>query len=177
MNPLTRNHFALFGLPERYRTDPTALEAAFRSVQSTVHPDRFAGGSDAERRVAMQIATQANEAYRTLRDPARRAAYLCELHGVALQSESNTAMPPAFLMQQMEWREQLDEARGRRDHGALETLREALGGERDALLQRLAAAIDEASDYHAAAQCVRQLMFLDRFAADIDAAEDVLLHS
>jgi molecular chaperone HscB len=177
MNALRKSHFELFGLPERYGIDAADLDAAYRRVQGAVHPDRFAGGSDAERRVAMQMATHVNEAYRTLRDPARRAAYLCALHGVELQVESNTAMTPAFLVQQMQWREELEEAREQRSEPALQAIRDELDARRGDLLGRLGRAIDEQGDYHLAAQEVRQLMFLDRFAQDIDAAHEHLLQA
>ena len=102
--------FALFDLPVRYALDRAALESAYRGVQGIVHPDRFATASESDRRVAVQWATAANEAVRILRDPVKRAAALCERHGHAIRAESNTAMPAAFLRQQMAWREALDEA-------------------------------------------------------------------
>src|SRR3954471_6958779 len=117
-----QNHFELFQLPARFDVDMDQLDAAYREVQGTVHPDRFVGASDAEKRVAMQWATRANEAYQTLKHPQRRARYLCELNGVDLQIESNTAMPMAFLMQQMMWRDALGEARAEADMAALESL-------------------------------------------------------
>jgi molecular chaperone HscB len=104
-------------------------------VQSRVHPDKFVSATDAEKRVAMQWATRANEAYQTLKNPQKRAQYLCELNGVDLQTESNTAMPMAFLMQQMEWREELGDARAAKDSDALESLDEQL---RKARKQQLA---------------------------------------
>ena len=97
-----QNHFELFQLPARFDVDMDALDAAYREVQGRVHPDRFVNASDAEKRVAMQWATRANEAYQTLKNPMLRARYLCELNGVDLQTESNTAMPMDFLMEQME---------------------------------------------------------------------------
>ncbi len=96
------NHFDLFQMPARFAIDAAQLDAAYRELQGRVHPDKFAAASDAEKRVAMQWATRANEAYKTLKNPLHRAAYLCELHGVDLGIESNTTMPPAFLVQQME---------------------------------------------------------------------------
>ncbi len=175
MSSLTRNHFELFGLPAAFSLDRAALDSAYRTIQGTVHPDRFAAGSDTDRRLGMQLAAQANEAYRTLRDPALRAGYLCSLRGVDVGIESNTAMPTDFLMQQMEWRERLDDASAGRDTAALESLRDELADERDALLRLLAAAIDERGDYAEAAGLVRRLMFLDRFGSGIDAAEERLL--
>ncbi len=171
MNPLNRTHFELFGLPEGFAVDAPALDAAYRSVQGAVHPDRHSAGPATERRIAMQLATQANEAYRTLRDPLQRAAYLCTLHGADPQVHSNTAMPPAFLARQMDWRERLDEAREARDAGAVAGLRAQLDETREALLGALADAIDRAGDYAGAAALVRQLMFVERFEADVDAAD------
>ena len=118
------DHFSLFGLPARFDLDAQALESAWRTVAAQVHPDRFATASPAERRVAMQWAARANEAYRQLRDPLLRARYLCEQAGVDLQTESNTSMDTAFLMQQMTWREMMDDARN--DAGVLAELRTEL---------------------------------------------------
>jgi molecular chaperone HscB len=90
----TRNHFELLGLPAVFGIDPARLDQRYRELQGRVHPDRFAAASEAERRVAMQWATRANEAYRTLRDPLARARYLLSLKGYDTGEESNTAMPP-----------------------------------------------------------------------------------
>ena len=174
MNPLTKSHYELFGLPEGYAIDAVALDAAYRSVQGAVHPDRFSGASDTERRIAMQFATRVNEAYRTLRDPVRRAAYLCALHGADPQVHSNTAMPATFLGQQMEWRERLEEARDARSPAELRLLRGELTGSRASLIERLTEAIDRRRDYELAAGLVRQLMFVERFGEDVDAADDLL---
>ena len=94
-----RDHFELLGLPLRYAVDSQRLESGYRELQSQVHPDRFASATEAERRVAMQWATRANEALRTLKDPIERARYLLQLKGYDTEEESNTAMPPDFLMQ------------------------------------------------------------------------------
>jgi molecular chaperone HscB len=102
-------------MPVSYSVDPARLEQHYRELQSQVHPDRFAAGTEAERRVAMQWATRANEAYRTLRDPVHRARYLLGLKGYDTGEETNTSMPPDFLMQQMEWRETVAGAREARD--------------------------------------------------------------
>lgn len=158
--------FALFGLPAQYGVDDAALDAAYRTVQSQAHPDRFAKAGDAERRVAMQWAAHANEAYRTLRQPLRRATYLLKLRGVDVQAENNTAMTPAFLMQQMEWREALDEARADKDVNALESLESEVGAERREELERIAADLD-AGRFDEAGKGVRQLMFLEKFADEI----------
>jgi molecular chaperone HscB len=168
-----QNHFDLFQLPETFDIDQGRLDAAYRDVQGRVHPDRFVNAGDTERRVAMQWATRANEAYQTLRNPQKRAQYLCELHGVDLQTESNTAMPMDFLMQQMEWREALDDARDGRDAGALDALDAQVRGEKKRRLAQVGGQLD-AGDYAAAAQGVRALMFLDKFGDDIGRAFEAL---
>jgi molecular chaperone HscB len=162
------DHFALFGLPPRFALDLASLEQAYRRVQGQVHPDRFAAAGAAERRVAMQWAARANEAFRTLRSPVARAAYLCERHGQPIEAESNTAMPAAFLMQQMQWREELDEARTG-DREAAHALAREVEARRDEVLARVASALDERHDYPAAAAGVRELYFIDRFREELAA--------
>lgn len=162
---LDDDDFILFGLPRRFAQDRAALDARWRALQAEVHPDRFASEGAASQRVAMQWAVRVNEAYQRLKDPVKRAAYLCELAGVAVQSESNTAMPPAFLMQQMEWREALEEARSPE---AVEQLADEVAARRRAMLDALQSLIDQHPDFTAAAQQVRALMFVERFAEDVD---------
>ena len=161
-----QNHFDLFQLPARFTLDMGALDAAYRDVQGQVHPDRFVNATDAEKRVAMQWATRANEAYQTLKNPQKRARYLCEMNGVDLQTESNTAMPMDFLMQQMEWREALGEARAAKDVEALEALDEQVKHECKTRLETVGRELD-AGDFQQAAQGVRALMFLDKFGEEV----------
>ena len=161
-----QNHFDLFQLPATFALDMGALDTAYRDVQGRVHPDRFINATDAEKRVAMQWATRANEAYQTLRNPQKRAQYLCELNGVDLNTESNTAMPMDFLMQQMEWREALGEARAGKDSDALDALDEQVKQERKARLAQVGTQLD-AGDFENAAQGVRALMFLDKFSEEV----------
>jgi molecular chaperone HscB len=168
-----QNHFDLFQLPPKFDVDMAALDAAYRDVQGRVHPDRFVNATDAEKRVAMQWATRANEAYQTLRNPQKRAHYLCELNGVDLQTESNTAMPMDFLMQQMEWREALGEARAAQDADALEALDAQVKGERKERLVQVGQQLD-AGHYDKAAEGVRALMFLDKFGDEVHYAFEAL---
>lgn len=169
-----KSHFELLGLPERFALDPAELQQAYRRLQAAVHPDRFAAAGATERRIAMQLATGANEAYRTLSDPGRRAAYLCERHGEPLNAETNTAMSRAFLMQQMEWREALEEARGTRDAAVLTGLTRLLCDHRAELLGEIGTAIDRDHDYARAADAVRRWMFVDKFGAEVAAAGEGL---
>ncbi|MES2148790.1 MAG: Fe-S protein assembly co-chaperone HscB [Pseudomonadota bacterium] len=164
-----QNHYDLFQLPATFAIDAKALDEAYRDVQGKVHPDRFVNATDAEKRVAMQWATRANEAYLTLKNPQKRAQYLCEQNGVALKTESNTAMPLEFLMQQMEWREALGEARADKDIGALESLDAQLKSETAARMAQIGLLLDT-GDYEHAAQGVRALMFLDKFAEELNFA-------
>lgn len=161
-----QNHFDLFHLPQRFALDMSALDQAFHEVQNQVHPDKFIIATDAEKRVAMQWATRANEAYQTLKSPLKRAAYLCELNGVDLQTESNTAMPLAFLMQQMEWREALDDAKAAKDIAGLDKLDAELRDARKTEVAQIGALLD-AGDFAQAALGVRQLMFLEKFGEEI----------
>ncbi|MFT5533328.1 MAG: molecular chaperone HscB [Burkholderiaceae bacterium] len=168
-----QNHYELFHLPQQFGIDAVALDQAYREVQGQVHPDKFVNGSDAEKRVAMQWATRANEAYQTLRNPLKRATYLCELNGIDLQVESNTAMPVTFLMQQMEWREALDEVRAGRNLGALERLDVEVRHAWNEQVEQIAGLLDD-SAFAAASQAVRELMFLDKFRAEIADHYEVL---
>jgi molecular chaperone HscB len=168
------NHFELFGLAPAYALESEALERSYREIQSQVHPDRFAHAGDAERRASLQWTTRVNEAYRTLKDPVQRAKHLLELHGVDVGFETNTAMPPDFLMQQMELREALETAVGKKDASSLDALRHDLRKARQALEKTIANAIDAKKDYAAAAGLVRKLQFLDKVDTEIDAAYETI---
>lgn len=168
-----QNHFELFNLPQQFSLDTAALDQAYRQVQSQVHPDKFVSGSDTEKRVAMQWATRANEAYQTLKSPLKRASYLCELQGVDLETESNTAMPRAFLMQQMEWRELLDDAKADKNLPALEKLDAELRKARGDEVSKIGELLDN-KDFNGAAQAIRQLMFLEKFGSEISQLFELL---
>lgn len=104
-----KNYFALFGLPVSFSVDSAGLEAGWKRMQRTVHPDRFARADDAQKRLALQWSTLINEAYAVLKDPLRRAEYLCSLAGVSVDAHSNTRMPEDFLELQLRLREELSE--------------------------------------------------------------------
>lgn len=161
---LQSTDFELFGVPARFAQDRAVLDARWKELQREAHPDRFAAQGAASQRVAMQWSVRINEAYQRLKDPLRRAAYLCELNGAPVNAENNTAMPPAFLMQQMEWREALDDASSEDALDALSS--EVHKAEREALAAcgRL---LDEEKNYEAAVAQVRALMFIARFSDDV----------
>ncbi len=168
---LADDDFTLLGLAPRQKLDRADLDARRRDLQARVHPDRFAAEGAAAQRLAMQWAVRVNEAYQRLKDPLTRAAYLCQLRGVPVDAERNTAMPAAFLMQQMEWREALEEAN---TAGAVQALDDRVAAlERD-LQDTLITQLDTASDTAAAAAQVRALMFVARFRQDIDRRLDQL---
>jgi molecular chaperone HscB len=168
------NHFELMGLPVAFAIDAGVLERGYRDLQSRVHPDRFASGSGSEKRVAMQWATRANEAYRTLRDPVSRARYLLSLKGFDTGEETNTAMPPDFLMQQMELRESAAEARAAHDAPALERLRLSIVTGREDMVRLLGRALDAERNYDAGCSLVRKLRFLEKLDQELDDALEAL---
>ncbi len=163
---LDDNDFVLFGVPERFAQDRARLDERWKQLQREAHPDRFAAQGAAAQRVAMQWSVRINEAYQRLKDPLKRAAYLCELRGAPINAENNTAMPPAFLMQQMQWREALDEAASEDE---LDPLERELSAARAQSLVKIGQFLDEAGDAAAAAQEVRALMFIERFDHDVQA--------
>lgn len=162
------NYFRFFGLDQQFNLDLPALDQAYLAVQKEVHPDRHARGSESEQRIAMQMATLANTAYQTLKNPIQRGLYLCHLHGVDAKLETNTAMPAAFLMKQMEWRENLDEQA--EDLAALEALMEEVETSKQDTLLEIMQALDQARNYVRAAELLRGLLFIDKFAIELDDA-------
>lgn len=157
--------FELFGIARRFEQDRHDLDQRWRGLQAEVHPDKFAADGAARQRVAMQWAVRVNEAYERLKDPLKRAAYLCELHGAPIRAESNTAMPAGFLARQMEWREALEDAGTLKQ---VETLRRAVTEHRSKALLKLGALLDQRQDFAGASQEVRALMFVERFAQDVE---------
>ena len=168
---LAVNDFELFDLPVQFAQDRVQLDARWKDLQREAHPDKFASQGTAVQRVAMQWSVRINEAYQRLKDPMRRAAYLCELGGAPIQAENNTAMPAAFLMQHMEWREAMDDAN---DVAALEALFDEVQQAHKVALQQCAQLIDTTHDLPAAAQQVRGLMFIEKFLRDVEARIDHL---
>jgi len=166
---LNDTDFVLFALPATFAQDRGALDARWKELQREAHPDRFAAQGGAAQRLAMQWSVRINEAYQRLKNPIKRATYLCQLNGFPIQAETNTAMPADFLMQQMAWREELDDAE---DAAAFEKLRAEVEAARARALYSLDWLIDEKGDYAEAARQVRALMFIERFAEDIEAKVD-----
>ena len=171
---LASTDFELFDIAPCFGVDRAALDTRWRVLQGEVHPDRFAAQGAAAQRIAMQWAVRVNEAYQRLKNPVQRAAYLCELNGAPIEAENNTAMPTGFLMQQMDWREALDDAAASADLSAVRALEAEVIAHRTHALTALHQSLDEARDFRRAAAQVRALMFVDRFALDIDSRLEAL---
>jgi molecular chaperone HscB len=167
------DYFRFFGLNQQFKIDLPALDQAYLAIQKEVHPDRHARGSDADQRLAMQMATLANTALQTLKNPIQRGLYICQLHGIDAKLETNTAMPAAFLMKQIEWRENLDEQA--EDLAALEALMEEVEQSKQDTLAEITQAIDGAKNYQRAAELLRGLLFIDKFAIELDDAISALV--
>ncbi|MDD5334805.1 MAG: Fe-S protein assembly co-chaperone HscB [Rhodoferax sp.] len=168
---LQSNDFELFGLAPQFAQDRSAIDARWKDLQREAHPDKFATRGAAAQRVAMQWSVRINEAYQRLKDGLKRAAYLCELHGEPVNAENNTAMATDFLLQQMQWREALEEARGAAE---LEQLSVQVASARREALEKCERLLDQQQDYRGAVQEVRALMFIERFASDVEAGLDRL---
>ena len=166
---LQSSDFELFGLEPQFAQDRAAIDARWKDLQREAHPDKFAAQGAAAQRLSMQWSVRINEAYQRLKDPLKRAAYLCELNDAPVNAENNTAMPVEFLMQQMAWREALDEASNAADLDELGA--QVIAARRDAL-QKCGQLLDEQRDYSGAVQQVRALMFIERFASDVEARLD-----
>ena len=162
---LSYSDFELFGLPQRFAQERAEIDQRWKELQREAHPDRFAAQGHTAQRAALQWSVRINEAYQRLKDPLKRASYLCELLGAPINAHDNTAMPPQFLMEQMEWREALDEAEG---EDALDALSQRVLARRREMLERIGQLLDEEGDAQAAARQVRALMFIERFAADVE---------
>jgi molecular chaperone HscB len=169
-----QNHFELFGLKPAFAIEAEALERSYRDIQSKVHPDRFANAGDAERRASLQWTTRVNEAYRNLKNPVQRASHILALHGVEVAFETNTAMPQAFLMQQLELREAIENATSRKDVKSLQSLQKNLAEDKRVLERKIGEAIDARQDYAGAAGFVRELQFLERLESEIDSAYEAV---
>jgi molecular chaperone HscB len=169
MIDFSRNHFELFGLPERFRFDHVLLDHAYHALQGEVHPDRHAAASATEQRIALQSSARVNEAYRALKDPVARAQYLLSLHGVDAFDETNTALPFAFLERQLERREIAETAMVDSDARALEAVLSGVRAEARELEQRVSSLLDIEGAWDSARVAVRELRFLAKLAADVDA--------
>ncbi|WP_045225272.1 Fe-S protein assembly co-chaperone HscB [Methyloterricola oryzae] len=164
------NFFELFQMPATFRLDLGQLDRHYLELQSRVHPDKAAHLSDTEKRLSLQWATLANEAYQTLKKPLERARYLLKINGVDTREEDNTAMPTEFLLEQIEWREEIQEAVTLRNTHAMDRLAARLKSETNQLFDSLGTLLDDERQHPAAAVIVRQLAFLEKLGRDLNDA-------
>jgi molecular chaperone HscB len=166
---LQSTDFELLGLTAKFTQDRAVIDACWKNLQREIHPDKFVTQGAAAQRIAMQWSVRVNEAYQRLKAPLTRAAYLCELNGAPINAENNTTMPAAFLMQQMEWREALDEAHSLAE---LSVLSDQVASVQRATFKECGQLLDEHHDYSLAVQQVRALMFIEKFMRDVEARID-----
>jgi molecular chaperone HscB len=161
------NHFAAFDLTPSFTLDLKTLAARYRDLQAAVHPDRFVNVADAEKRVAMERATEVNEAYNTLRDPVKRAMHLLSLVGVDGMDAKDTSMPHAFLIEQMEWREAIADAKIKEDVERLEEMGAELQSVLASLGDTFAAAYD-GGHHTVATTLARKMRFTQKLIEEVD---------
>jgi molecular chaperone HscB len=178
------NYFELFSRPVQYELDRAALERDFRSLQMAVHPDRFASATPAEQRHAAEKSMRINAGYRELKDPILRVLHICQLAGYDTDMQNNTTMPIAFLHEQMRWRESIEEIleRGRSCSDStsnideLDRLEAQVNEARSQRLDRFADLVDVNRNLPAALQTVRELMFINKLAEQIEHAQSTLTY-
>ena len=168
---MSLNFFTLLQLPETFVIDLKKLDQNYQNIQKEIHPDRFASLADEAKIVSIKKTAEVNDAYQTLKSPIRRAEYLLHLYDIDIHDEKYNAVPQDFLMQQMEWREALDDCKALKDTGAkivaLEILLEQVDASHAQALARAAHLMDADHNYAAAVGQVRALMFIEKFAHEV----------
>ncbi|RJS19228.1 Fe-S protein assembly co-chaperone HscB [Corallococcus sp. H22C18031201] len=179
-----RTHFDVFGLPRAYDVDVPALEKQYRELSLQLHPDRQAGASARERLEAAERTTALNEAFKTLKDPVRRAFYLLKLHGVDLDREDAGAqkdMPMEFLEEVMTLREALDDAMAARNVAQARGMATDVEARRKAALAEAAEALralegsGDGAQVRKASHALGRLRYFTRFLEQVDAFEEEVL--
>jgi molecular chaperone HscB len=171
------NYFELFNIPVSFDLDLSVLPQTYQQLQRLTHPDKFASGSEQQKLVAIQKNAQVNDAYSVLKSPLSRAEYLLSLRGIDLQHEQQTIKDTAFLMQQMEWREELAEIAEQTDPlSALESLEDEIKQTINKELAQLKDLLgsEQAGAEKNAVDIIRQLKFLYKMLSEIELKEDAL---
>ncbi|MEH0742721.1 co-chaperone HscB [Vibrio cholerae] len=169
------NYFELFGLPSQFNLDGSLLSSQFRELQKRFHPDNFASGSERDRLMAVQKASEINDAYHVLKNPISRAEYILQQQGVDIRSEQQTMQDPMFLMEQMELREELEEMSQSGDvEAALFDFDAKVSRMHQQQLESMQQQLDE-QRWIEAADSVRKLKFIAKLKHEIERVEDNLL--
>ena len=159
-------YFNLFQLEPSFNIDTEALEQTYRALAARFHPDKFASASAFEQKQAVMMSSTINDAYRTLKSPIDRAAYLLKSQNIDADAPEHTSFSPEFLMQQMEWRETLMDAQMEQNHDAIRALDQEIQEVHNNLYQDLQQAFEQ-QDYESAAQWVRHGRFLNKLRKEI----------
>ena len=159
-------YFNLFQLEPSFNINTEALEQTYRALAARFHPDKFASASAFEQKQAVMMSSTINDAYRTLKSPIDRAAYLLKSQNIDADAPEHTSFSPEFLMQQMEWRETLMDAQMEQNHDAIQALDQEIQEVQSNLYQDLQQAFEQ-QDYESAAQWVRHGRFLNKLRNEI----------
>ena len=174
---LTLNYFELFGFPVDYAIDKAQLSERYRDLQRAVHPDKFANSSEQEKLLAVQKTAQINDGFQTLKNPIRRAEHMLALRGLDISHETSTVKDRMFLMQQMEWREALEDIRSHSDpHQAVDELRGSFSEHQQQINVSLSTALmsETVEDNNFAADQIRKLKFMAKLEDELTRIEDAL---
>lgn len=179
LSDLTKNYFELFSMQPSFDINLNDIDERFRKLQKEFHPDRFTSVSDQERRIAMQFTAQINEAYQTLTDPLERGSYLLKLNGINIKDETDTRMDTAFLMEQMELREQLETAKtsNHPDELISKLSKTISAGQKNRIteLKKCFEKIADDDNKERARELLRELQFFEKMAQQIEEIEDEYL--
>jgi molecular chaperone HscB len=170
-----RNYFQLFDLPAGYALDAEQLGARYRQLQRDLHPDRYAGASAHEQRLAVQYSALVNEAYATLRKPLPRALYLLELAGISREEVARQQIDGGFLIAQMELREKLESMDDLIEPDAVLDHLVSEINEDVAVLQKQFSQAYGAGEMSLAASACVKMQYLDKLLQDAEAIESRLL--
>jgi molecular chaperone HscB len=166
-------HFALFDLQPSFLLDLDQLAVRYRELAREVHPDRFADAAEREQRRALEKSAGLNEAYQVLKSPTQRARYLLAVSGREVPQEA-TIHDPDFLLQQMQWREELEELQDAADLPGLAVFKKRLKNAQDELNARFAACWNDPALREQAERLMRRMQFLDKLSYEVRQLEERL---
>lgn len=171
--PIQPDLFALLGLQPAFEIDLAALERAFFEKSKELHPDRFATAPVGERVAALTRSRALNDAYQTLKKPVSRAEYLLAREGVVIADNEriDASLGAAFLMEILELREELAEARAAQKLDVVAEKQAAMKARRTGVLATLPALFAR-GDLVAIKNQLIVLRYLDRYLEECDAALD-----
>lgn len=169
------NPFALFDLPVAFQVDSALLNERYLALQKSLHPDNFSAASAQEQRLAIQKSAEINDALRILKDPIARADSIIALNtGETENPEEKSNKDIGFLMQQMEWRETLENIENRQDTDELTAFAQEINQIRHAILSELSTALD-AQQWDIARAITDKLRFIKKLQTEIERVEETLL--